>query len=492
MPGMLENTDRYFKKSALLIENWNERISIVEEVNEAPLSYDRKIVLAQCLENTQSAISMLEATDTADIGQFKHYALDLVTAIVPNLVANDLVSIQPIDNEVGVINYIRYLYGSTKGSATSGNEFASGLLYTGSDPYYSSQHVVGEGLTIAGDKKQVTGTLSWRKVIAGTVSIPMEVKVDAGATVAIVVSDDGAGKLIAKTVAGVDVTSTYLDATTSVVDYTTGALTVDLKTVADPASQVTCESVAVTAEYDYDQKSVGDGAIGTNQLKVPEVQIKIESMPVIVQSRKLKALYAFDAAFKLQKEYGTDINALLNTQIAAEIAHEIDGELMDDLFLGAGLTGEAWSDKVPDGISLKDHYQSFQKTLVANSNKIFGATKRAVGNFMIVGLNVATVIEVMPGFVSANQKNVVGPHVMGNIGNFVVVKNPYYADDTYLIGYKGPSLFDAGFFYCPYMPVITTQLIMLDDFVGRKGWATSYAKKMVQNKLYVKGSITHA
>ncbi len=40
------------------------------------------------------------------------------------------------------------------------------------------------------------------------------------------------------------------------------------------------------------------------------------------------------------------------------------------------------------------------------------------------------------------------------------------------------------------MPIVTTDLIMLDDFVGRRGWATSYAKKMVNNKLYLKGKIT--
>ena len=45
-------------------------------------------------------------------------------------------------------------------------------------------------------------------------------------------------------------------------------------------------------------------------------------------------------------------------------------------------------------------------------------------------------------------------------------------------------------FYCPYQPITTTSAIMLDDFVGRRGWATRYAKKMVQPLLYCRGEVT--
>lgn len=115
-----------YGKTERLIEKWSDRVGIVNEVNGKPMTHDQELVLAQCLENTQDAISMLEATDARDTDGFKHFALDLVTAVVPNLVANDLVSVQPIDNRVGVINYIRYIYGSSKGVVNSGDEFASG------------------------------------------------------------------------------------------------------------------------------------------------------------------------------------------------------------------------------------------------------------------------------------------------------------------------------------------------------------------------------
>lgn len=486
--GNTTDMHKIYAKVDSLIENWNERISLVEEVNEGDLPYERKVVLAQCLENTQQAINMMEATDAGSTDGFKRFALDLVTAIVPNLVANDIVSVQPIDNEVGVINYIRYLYGNTKGQAVQGEEFASGILYTGSDPYYSSQEVVGEGLTVGADKAtagKVTGTLAWKPIIKGSVKIPIQYKATDSSASAIgyVVDTDKDGTLkLVDAATGKNIDNVL---GTSTINYNSGAVSITMDTNASLEANST-----TLANYSYDNKSVGDGAIGKNALTVPEVDIKIETMPVICQARKIKALYAFDAAFKLQKEYGTDINALLNSQIASEIAHEIDGEIMNDLYTGAGLVNGAWDKTRPEGISLRDHYDSFNTTLIEGSNKIFGATKRAVANFIIVGLDVATVIESMGSFVPSGARNVIGPHVSGTIGNMTVIKNPYFPPKGYVMGYKGISLFDAGYFYCPYMPVTTTQLVMLDDFVGRRGWATSYAKKMVQPLLYCRGEIT--
>ena len=424
-----------YSKAESLIENWSERIDLVEEVCETSIPFERKVVLAQCLENTQQAINMLEATNAGDTSGFKHFALDLVTAVIPNLVANDLVSIQPIDHEVGVINYIRYLYGNTKGNAVQGQEFASGILYTGSDTYYSSQEVVGEGMTVSAEKTQITGMLSWKPVLPGTVKINGVTIAKEGQSVVVDLVQDKAGAFKAFTADGAELAGVVASGATN---------TATGETVITLAEGCTIESTIVSASYQYDNKSIGNGAIGTNAMMVPEVDIKIETMPVVCQSRKLKALYAFDAAFKLQKEYGADINTLLSSQIAAEIAHEIDGEIMNDLYLQAGLVNEAWNAVRPEGISLREHYESFYANLVVGSNKIFGATKRAQANFLIVGLDVASVLEVMPTFVPSGAKNVIGPHIAGTIGNMTVVKNPYYPSKAYLLGYKGLSLFDAG------------------------------------------------
>lgn len=72
--------DAKITKAESLVENWQGRISVVEQFDPS-LSWEKKIVLAQCLENTQQAIDLMEATDAGDTSGFKHFALDLVTAV---------------------------------------------------------------------------------------------------------------------------------------------------------------------------------------------------------------------------------------------------------------------------------------------------------------------------------------------------------------------------------------------------------------------------
>lgn len=134
-------------------------------------------------------------------------------------------------------------------------------------------------------------------------------------------------------------------------------------------------------------------------------------------------------------------------------------------------------------------YDSFYTKLVEGANTIFGATRKVQPNFIVCGLEVASVIQVMRNFTPSGAM-AIGPHFLGTLGAFKVYVSPDYAANQFVLGYKGSSFMDAGYFYCPYMPVVSTDLLMTDDFAGRKGWATMYAKKMVNNKMYLQGFIT--
>ncbi len=153
----------------------------------------------------------------------------------------------------------------------------------------------------------------------------------------------------------------------------------------------------------------------------------------------------------LRRSYGGDIDTLLSSQIAAEIAHEIDAEICDALLTQAG-AGAEWSfDKTPrTAIALTDHYDALYNKLVEASNTIFQATRRASGNFLIVGTGAASVVETMRGFRAESVSSPVGPHRIGTVGAFTVYKNPYYPQNKILMGYRGGSYFEAGYFYCPY------------------------------------------
>lgn len=187
---------------------------------------------------------------------------------------------------------------------------------------------------------------------------------------------------------------------------------------------------------------------------------------------------------------GQDVETLLATQAVGEISHEIDNELTLDLYNFANAhTPITWSKTLTSGISLVDHYDSFNSKLIEGANRIFKATRRVKANFLICGIEVASIIEVMRNF-DASGITAVGPHFLGTLGNIKVFVNPSYGDRDFVLGYKGSTMFDAGAVYSPYMPVSSTDLIMDSGFRGQRGWATLYGKKLINSDMYIKGKIT--
>lgn len=171
---------------------------------------------------------------------------------------------------------------------------------------------------------------------------------------------------------------------------------------------------------------------------------------------------------------------------------EIDTEIALDLAkkaaAGATLT---WSKTAPIGVNAVDHYDSFNIKLTEGAMKIFGATQRVQPNFLICGLNVAAVIKNMRTFDGTSATIGVGPHFIGTLnGTYKVYVVPQMDADEFVLGYKGTNFLETGYVYAPYMPILTTDLLMPADYRGQQGYATSYGLKMVNNKMYLKGRIT--
>ena len=448
------------QKSKYLINKWGKRIATVEKVQGAPMTFEKKAVLANALENTFDHIRAVEAVNPGSIGQYKRYALDIVTATVPNLIAFDVMAVQAMDNRIGMINYIDYRYAKTKGETKAGHVFNSSInANIGSDREYSSDVVTNEAVG-TGDGTTTKFQLAWTPVRVDTLHV------------------------------FVDGTEVSPSAVTAAGEITLGTA---------PAA-----GKAVVANYRFDNESVRSDGFATGAdnyatednfglaafTNVPEVELKLNSLPVEARARTMRSFWAFDAQYELQKEYGQDIETLLATQVTGELAHEIDSELTMGLlqFANAGVP-VVWSKTMTPGISLVDHYESFNAKLVEGGNQIFNATRKVKANFMICGLGVANVIEVMRNF-QASGVTAVGPHFLGTLGNIKVFVNPDYPFDEFVLGYKGSNMFDAGAFYCPYMPVSSTDLIMDANFRGQRGWATMYGKKFLNSSMYIRGKVT--
>jgi hypothetical protein len=447
------------RESKEIFEKWSDNIKAVQSVDN-DFSDEEGLKLGIVLENTHSQLNkaeqVYEATQPVDVGPFKKYAFDIVTAVMPNLIAEDIVSVQPLKQKLGQIFYLEYLYGSDKGNISKGDTMA-GPYQAGPQGYdanqYSSEYVENEQLGDAGET-DYTGNLAYVPLRPGTVSI------DFGGGTA---TDDGQGNL---TGSGVSSGS---------IDYSSGEFSLTLSSNAANPPEAT---------YQYNLEAAPS--------TIPEVNLKVSERIVTARARKLKALYAFDSAYDLKMSQGIDIDQALLEAISSEIKHEIDGEIMNDLYQQAGLSS-SWNMTRPDYISQREHRESFISEISSASNQIFQETRRAVGNYIVVGKKGADVLESLgePRYKANDVGTLAGPHLAGVLDNkWKVYKNPFYGEYEYLVGFKGDLFLDAGYVYAPYLPVFATSLLMMEDFVGRRGFATSYGKRMLNNRVFVSGNIT--
>lgn len=447
-------------ESRQLLERWGKKIRVIESAAPEKTSRERELCLAKTLNSMNEMLKLQESIQTADAGIFKLFALDMVGAVVQNLIAPEIVSVQGMDNAVALVLYLEYQYGTTKGTTQAGTAFADTRNFYQADAQYSSSNVEGEIVQLAATTGKAT-LAQPAPISAGSVSITLS----NGTTV---LTDDGAGNLAD---AGNSVTGT--------INYATGEITI-----------ASAQGTAVTANYTYALTYV-DNAV-TN--RIPEVNLQMKRIPMYAKPRRMKAVWSFDSQYILNKEYGgADMEELMNATVAAEIMHEIDMEVMNDLYRCANAGPEqTWSEVVPFGISATDHFNTFKVAIDRCSAQIYKATRKVRGNFIVGGVEVGTVCSSVIGFKPAKNTTIAGPCFFGTMPDGVkVYLNPDFDNDVFVVGYKGSNMFDTGYILGMYMPVCTTPMVQLEDMAGRKGWAASYGKAVVNNRMYIRGRITH-
>ena len=455
-----EAQDTVFGPGEQLVEKWGKYMDVIQEVAKDEGRHVDDITLmttAICLENLEQHLGRLdEATLSTAVGSFIHHGFDLIAAVMPSLIANQIVSIQPQTRKIGEIFYMEFLYGKAKGNINKGDTMFGYQTAGNSEIWYTSDNVPDEIVgTGTGSEDGFSGNLGSFPMVGGSLSVTDGVEVFADNGKGVLTGDKGG---------------------TGIINYTNGAYDVTFKTA--PLVDV---NVLATYRIDFE----------ANPDLIPEVNLSIQSMPTIARPRKLRARYTLDASFDVSSAFGRSVGTELDVALASEIRQEIDGELMQAMMAqyGSGLT--EWSRKPGDGISYAEHKWTFIDSIIAASNAIFTATRRAVANFIVAGIGVCNVIESLaPRFKPAGKVQP-GPHFIGTLDNLKVYKNPYYSTYDAIAGYKGDLFMEAGLVYAPYMPLFTTQPIMLDDFITRKGLATSYSKKMVQPKFYQKLTVTN-
>lgn len=461
------------QRAEQLMGKWKDRVSDVESAKRAMgqgFSDDQAMRLCMLLESADQAYargammrglrSLDEATQTNDVAAgLKRHTFDIITGVYPNMIAEELVSVQPIQQKQAQIFFLKYVRGTTRGKLGKGGTLFGQFETAG----YENRNYTSEFIEEEAHEDFAAGQTKLEISLEAIPVLPKTVKIGIDSAI---LSDDGAGNLV-----GAGYTGT--------IDYATGRVSITANT-----AQQTDATVVATYEYD----------LGYGPAQAPEINLEIKDSFITARPRKLRALYSLDAAYDIQMSQGIDISESLLVASANELKHETDGDIIMDIWnktTKTALFNDAY-DPNTSGITRRDYAMMFIDTIHEACSSIYQDTKRVRGNWVVVGKRGQDLLTVVgaPRFVGSGAHSS-GPYFAGTIdGQIKVYFDPFMGENDFLVGYKGDSLIDAGYVYAPYLMFYATDLVMLDDFVGRRGFATSYGKRMIEPNLYRKGTIT--
>ena len=234
-------------------------------------------------------------------------------------------------------------------------------------------------------------------------------------------------------------------------------------------------------------EALGDGG-GTN---FAEMAFSIDKTTVTAKSRALKAEYTMELAQDLKAIHGLDAEAELANILSAEILAEINREVVRTINSRAKL-GSRQADITTDGTFdvnadsdgrwSVERYKGLLVQLMREANVIAKETRRGKGNFIMCSSDVAAALSAsgMLDYARAGGNPTLNVDDTGNTfagtlsGGMKVYIDPYANIDYVNVGYKGPNPYDAGLFYCPYVPLTMVRAVGENSFQPKIGFKTRY------------------
>jgi hypothetical protein len=292
----------------------------------------------------------------------------------------------------------------------------------------------------------------------------------------------------------------YNEVNTSFSSVVTGANTVGQKHVGGvPGNTSTgTANLAETGIYNFGSgmPTAQAEALGTSgNSAFAEMAFSIEKVTVTAKSRALKAEYTMELAQDLKAIHGLDAETELSNILSSEILAEINREVVRTINVTAtrGATENTTStgrfdlDTDSNGRWSVEKFKGLMFQVEREANQIAKATRRGKGNMIICSSDVASALQ-MAGvldYAPALNSNNLNVDDTGNTfagvlnGRIRVYIDPYATGNYMVVGYKGASAFDAGLFYCPYVPLQMVRAVDPDSFQPKIGFKTRYG--MVAN-----------
>ena len=242
-------------------------------------------------------------------------------------------------------------------------------------------------------------------------------------------------------------------------------------------------------------------ALGSTGDAFAEMAFSIEKVTVAAKSRALKAEYTTELAQDLKAVHGLDAETELANILQSEILVEINRELVRTIYGNAvaGATATATPgtfdlDVDANGRWSVEKFKGLMFQIEQEANAIAKGTRRGKGNMVICSSDVASALQ-MAGvldYTPALNSNSLNVDDTGNTfagvlnGRYKVYIDPYAGANYMVVGYKGSSSFDAGLFYCPYVPLQMVRAVGENSFQPKIGFKTRYG--MVSNPFAAGGS----
>ena len=375
------------------------------------------------------AFSGGQATDAGPVAGFDPVLISLIRRSMPNLVAYELAGVQPMNGPTGLIFAMRSRFTNQSGDEAFFNEPESA--------FSANKAGTNIGQATQGDYTQG-------------------------------VDDDG----------------------------TVGFGSTGTQRGTNPAILENNASDAVQAQYSVgqgmatgDSEALGDGVNGDFN----EMAFSIEKVTVTAKSRALKAEYSLELAQDLKAIHGLNAEAELANILSSEILAEINREVIRTIYK----TAEAGSqvnvanngffnlDVDSNGRWSVEKFKGLLFNIERDANRIAQRTRRGKGNIILTSADVASaltmagVLDYTPALNANLQVDDTGNTFAGTInGKYRVYIDPFSANSAqnqyYVVGYKGTSPYDAGLFYCPYVPLQMVRAVGENSFQPKIGFKTRY------------------
>lgn len=405
-----------------LVKKWS---AILEHADQPAIQDDyRKAVTAVLLENQEKHKHLHEAAPTnvtGGIAKWDPVLISMVRRAMPNMIAFDLCGVQPMSAPTGLVFAMRSRYTSQSGTEALFNEANSAFSGAGA-------HSLGGVFSVVREANVTTSQ--------NTVTLK-----------------DATGVVKDMLVFGKGIAEG-----TKVVSVSDKTVTLDKQTTAtDAAAMLNFVATAGTGM----PTATGEGDI------TAQMGMSIEKVAVEAKTRALKAEYSIELAQDMQAVHGMNAETELINIMSNEVLAEINREVLRTLY-GQAKLGALKDTAVPGIFDLKadadgrwsaERFKGLHFAIERDANAISFDTKRGKGNVLVVSADVASALAAA-NILSTTALDVnltsdwTQSTFVGTIGGRIRVHvDPYAEQDFYMLGYKGASPTDAGYFHTPYVPL---------------------------------------